>query len=102
MSYFVYILASKRNGTLYIGVTNALAHEIYEHWQGTGSKLEFICSLTLKILRRPKTQFNARPISRSGHESGSSILLRRTILSGLICTKRLRDAKAGWPGQARP
>ena len=29
--YFVYILTSKRNGTLYIGVTNDLLKRIYEH-----------------------------------------------------------------------
>ena len=29
--YFVYILASKKNGTLYIGVTNNLLKRIYEH-----------------------------------------------------------------------
>lgn len=30
-SYFVYILASKKNGTLYIGVTSNLQKRIWEH-----------------------------------------------------------------------
>ena len=29
--YYVYILASKKNGTLYIGLTNNLERRIYEH-----------------------------------------------------------------------
>ena len=30
-TYFVYIIASKRNGTLYIGVTSNLVKRVYEH-----------------------------------------------------------------------
>ncbi len=30
-SFFVYMLASKRNGTLYIGITSDLEKRIYEH-----------------------------------------------------------------------
>jgi putative endonuclease len=30
-SFFVYILASKKNGTLYVGVTNDLARRLAEH-----------------------------------------------------------------------
>ena len=35
MAFFVYILASKRNGTLYIGSTEGLENRITEHRAGT-------------------------------------------------------------------
>jgi len=36
--YFVYILASQRNGTLYIGVTNDLRTRLEQHRIGLGSE----------------------------------------------------------------
>ena len=35
--YFVYILASKRNGTLYTGMTSKLSDRITQHRNGLGS-----------------------------------------------------------------
>jgi putative endonuclease len=29
--YFVYILANKKNGTIYVGITNSLLKRIYQH-----------------------------------------------------------------------
>ena len=31
MAYYTYLLASKRNGTLYVGMTNNLVRRIWEH-----------------------------------------------------------------------
>jgi len=33
-TYYVYILVSKRNGTLYVGITNNLTRRIFEHKSG--------------------------------------------------------------------
>ncbi len=36
-SYFVYILTNRKDGVLYIGMTNDLVRRIYEHREGTVS-----------------------------------------------------------------
>ena len=38
MPFHVYIMASKRRGTLYVGITNNLGKRIVEHREGRGSQ----------------------------------------------------------------
>ena len=43
MQYYVYILASKKNGTLYVGVTSDLIKRVFEH------KNDFVAGFTKKF-----------------------------------------------------
>jgi putative endonuclease len=50
---YVYILASQRNGTLYIGVTNDIVRRTWEHREGRGSN--FTRRYSVKMLVHVET-----------------------------------------------
>ena len=63
-AYWVYILSSQQNGTLYVGVTNDLVRRIYEHKQklaGVAFFLYFrfksVAKYMHKLLQSDKTHF---------------------------------------------
>ena len=53
MPYWVYILASKRNGTLYVGLTNDLARRVWEHRSGVGAAFTRKHGVTRLVHARP-------------------------------------------------
>ncbi|WP_439572428.1 GIY-YIG nuclease family protein [Phreatobacter sp.] len=51
--YYVYILASRRNGTLYVGVTNDVSRRTFEHRQGIGSAFTRRYGVALLVQMEP-------------------------------------------------
>ena len=70
----VYILASRRNGTLYIGVTNDLAYRLWQHRSGAGSEF----ARKYGVYRLVYVEF---------HESMAAAILRE---------KQLKRWRRGW------
>ena len=52
-TYWVYILASKPNGTLYIGVTNDLLGRVEAHRKGTGSRFASRYGVKMLVYSEP-------------------------------------------------
>ena len=53
MPYWVYILASKRNGTLYVGLTNDLARRVWEHRNRAGAVFTRKYGVTMLVHAQP-------------------------------------------------
>ena len=77
MTYWVYILASKPGGTLYIGVTNNLVRRVYEHREGLAESFTKRYGIkTLVYFESHETiaqRFNVKRTSSIGRASGKSI-----------------------------
>ena len=52
-AYYVYILASQPNGTLYVGVTSHLARRMWEHRTGSGSQFAAKYGVTRLVWYEP-------------------------------------------------
>ncbi len=53
MTAWVYILASQRNGTLYVGVTTSLRHRIHQHKTGLTPGFTSAYGVTLLVHAEP-------------------------------------------------
>ncbi len=56
--YFVYMLASRIGGTIYIGVTNDLVRRVSEHREGTASRFTKTHDVTRLVWYEPHTDVN--------------------------------------------
>ena len=91
----VYILASKRNGTIYTGVTNNLAARIFAHREGRGSV--FTKRYNVKIL----VWYESYDMVVDAIQRETSIkrwprkwklaLIEKTIQTGMIFTRLLGE-----------
>jgi len=97
MSFYVYILASQRNGTLYVGMTDNLVKRIWMH------KNEVLPGFTkdygvkklvwFEVHESGNRHSSTSVRSRNGIESGSLSSLKRQIRLGVIYMKRSRFEK---------
>jgi len=77
MGFWVYILANRQGGTLYVGVTNDLVRRAFEHREGLipGFTKRYGIKMLVYYERttRPRLQSNGKRTSSIGRESGRSI-----------------------------
>ena len=76
MTGYVYMLASRMGGTIYIGVTNDLGRRIPEHASGTGSRFTSLYGVRRLVWYEEhfdiRDASSARNHSNAGHGGGKS------------------------------
>ena len=106
MNYWVYILASKPGGTLYVGVTNDLVRRVYEHREGLaesftrryGVKTLVYFELHDTIEAALQREKNIKHWSR---EWKIELIVASNLIGVTYMMKSSADADDGSPGQAR-
>jgi len=94
--YFVYILASQRNGTLYIGVTNDLMRRVWEHRQGIGSKFTKKYGVTQLVYFEEFGDIHLA-IARETQLKKYKRAWKLNLIQRLV---RLSPSQTGWPAFA--
>ncbi|WP_289035593.1 GIY-YIG nuclease family protein [uncultured Roseibium sp.] len=70
MVFYVYLLASRKHGTLYTGVTNDLARRIHEHRDGQGSAFPRRCRVS-RMVRHETYPMPEEAIRQASRSTGS-------------------------------
>ncbi len=76
MAGWIYIMTNRRNGTLYVGVTNDLIRRVWEHREGAGSSFAHRYALTKFVY------FERHEDIRAAIQRGTS------IRNGTTCIRR--------------
>jgi len=92
MAYYVYILASRKDGVTYIGVTNDLVRRVYEHRikavPGFTSKYNITRLVWFEVYDDPVSAITREKSSKSGKGAGRHSWSKRRIPNGRIYTSR--------------